>query len=199
MNSRKERRERKGEEAMKLGMNILLALLLAQAGRLAAEEKGAEPAIPLTEPPQKLRDASGEPETDLIDPFQRRTGRDAEDDTASGLLRTSFGEISEEFRILSIIVPQDTNTLPMALIKLHNRAEPHLIRPGDLVRIDRGTVMNTARGGKRPAVPAASTLAGVLSALERYTFYLYVKEIQPTYIEVYHNKKSPDETIILSW
>lgn len=201
---------------MKLGVNILLVLLLAQAGWLAAEEKVAEkvaekaaektaekraaPAIPLTEPPQKLRDASGAPETDLIDPFQKRTGRDTEEDnTAGGLLRTSFGEVSDEFRILSIVVAQDTNILPMALIKLHTQAEPHLIRPGDLVRIDRGTAnKGTARGG-RAVTPASSLSANALAALDRYTFYLYVKEIQPTYIEVYRNKKSPDETIILSW
>ena len=35
--------------------------------------------------------------------------------------------------------------------------------------------------------------------LKKYVFYLNVKHIEPTYIEVYHNKKRPDETIRLNW
>lgn len=179
---------------------ILGALLLAQAGQLAGEENGAEPAIPLAEPPQTLRDADGEPETDLIDPFQRRTEGVGGEENESGLSRTSIGEISDEFRILSIIVPQNTNTLPMALIKLHTRAEPHLIRPGDLVRVDRNTALRSVKSS-RSLVSSSPSLKpeDVLKSLEQYTFYLNVKEIHPTYIEVFHNKKSPDETIILSW
>ena len=174
-----------------------VALLLPLAGG-AAEAKGDAVAgvIPLAAPPQRLRDAAGQPETDLVDPFQRRSTIPQGEGAMPGMSRTSFGEISDEFRILSIIIPQNTNTLPMALIKLHSNTEPQLVRPGDLVRINRTAAPAGARGGRRPA---AAPLPDTLSALQRYTFYLYVKEIHATYIEVYQNKKSPDETIILSW
>jgi hypothetical protein len=178
---------------------LLSVLLTAAAGRLPAEDAEAEPPIPLAGPPQTLRDASGAPELDLIDPFQRRAGNGLGEENAAGLSRTSFGDIPDEFRILSIVILQDTNTPPMALIKLNSRAEPNLVRPGDLVRIDRDAVAVASRGKRKAPAPAAALSADALEALNRYTFYLNVKDIQPTYIEVFHNKQSPEDTIILSW
>ena len=189
---------------MKHPLRTLLALLaLPTLPALPAFSQDTPPAAPSAEPPQTLRDANGAPETDLVDPFKRRVSLESDEDGPDGLLRTSFGEISDEFRILSIIVPQDTNTPPMALIKLNARSEPQLVRPNDLVRIDRGSILGVARA---PAVrraaaarPAGALTSAELETLDRYTFYLRVKEIQQTYIEVFHNKKRPDETIILSW
>ena len=116
-----------------------------------------------------------------------------------GLMRTTMGEISSEFRILAITVPQDTNTPRAALIQFHNADDPILVHEGDLVRVDRlggknGRAQASLRRVKRPG--AASDLE---EQLRKFVFYVNVKHIEPSFIEVYHNKKRPDETIRLNW
>ncbi|MBQ6135835.1 MAG: hypothetical protein IJI73_00510, partial [Kiritimatiellae bacterium] len=53
----------------------------------------------------------------------------------------------------------------------------------------------------RPAIqPARGTAeADLEEQLRKFVFYMNVKHIEPTFIEVYHNKKRPDETIRLNW
>ena len=88
-----------------------------------------------------------------------------------------------------------------------------VIHEGDLVRVDRvgggrGMVRKAVRRAVR--VARASAAAGRRRAgasddaeleeqLRKFVFYVNVKHIEPTYIEVYHNKKRPDETIRLNW
>ena len=64
--------------------------------------------------------------------------------------------------------------------------EPTLVRQGDQIRVPRPNPRR--RGRAADADPNART-----------TFYLYVKTIAPTYIEVYHTKTRPDDTQILRW
>ncbi len=165
--------------------------------------------------PVTLRDCDGNAETGLVDPFRRR----GEDESASsgqgedGLMRTTMGEISSEFKILAISIPTDTNTPRSALIQFYTANDPVLIHEGDLVRVDRvgggrGMVRKAVRRAVR--VARASAAAGRRRAgasddaeleeqLRKFVFYVNVKHIEPTYIEVYHNKKRPDETIRLNW
>ena len=165
--------------------------------------------------PVTLRDCDGNAETGLVDPFRRR----GEDESASsgqvedGLMRTTMGEISSEFKILAISIPTDTNTPRSALIQFYTADDPVLIHEGDLVRVDRvgggrGMVRKAVRRAVR--VARASAAAGRRRAgasddaeleeqLRKFVFYVNVKHIEPTYIEVYHNKKRPDETIRLNW
>ena len=136
-------------------------------------------------------------------------------------MRTTMGEISSEFRILAITIPQDTNTPRSALIQFYSSDEPILVHEGDLVRVDRlGAHGRNGRAAPRrgrtatngravaprpPQRSAPSARARGLADLDleeqlrKYVFYLNVKHIEPTFIEVYHNKKSPDETIRLNW
>ncbi len=173
--------------------------------------------------PVTLRDDEGRAEQDLVDPFRRRGADDVSCDDAvpgeNGLLRTSLGEISSEFKILAITIPADTNTLRSALIQFYSSDEPILVHEGDLVRVDRMGV-NAARGGVRGNIrgrrPNAARVAAsrgrhaptrqggladidLEEQLRKYVFYVNVKNIESTYIEVYHNKKRPDETIRLNW
>ena len=175
--------------------------------------------------PVTLTDDDGRAEQSLVDPFRRRGADDAIGEDAEpgedGLMRTTMGEISSEFRILAITIPQDTNTPRTALIQFYSSDEPILVHEGDLVRVDR----LGAHGRKGRAAPrrgrtgqngraiaprpqqrsSSSARAGGLADLDleeqlrKYVFYLNVKHIEPTYIEVYHNKKRPDETIRLNW
>ncbi|MBR4258890.1 MAG: hypothetical protein IKQ17_07660 [Kiritimatiellae bacterium] len=181
--------------------------------------------------PVVLKDADGNAELDLVDPFRRR-GADEDGGVAAtaedGLMRTTMGEISSEFRILAITIPQDTNTPRAALIQFHDADEPILVHEGDLVRVDRTGAAGRGRAGKpsrprasanarnslqrgqsgraastRPQFPVSLKSAGQDSDLEeqlkKFVFYVNVKHIEPTFIEVYHNKKRPDETIRLNW
>ena len=175
--------------------------------------------------PVTLKDDNGRSEQNLVDPFRRRGADDATGEYAEsnedGLMRTTMGEISSEFRILAITIPQGTNTPRTALIQFYTSDEPILVHEGDLVRVDRlGAHGRTRRTPPRrgrtgqngravaPRPPqrlASSARTGGLADLDleeqlkKYVFYLNVKHIEPTYIEVYHNKKRPDETIRLNW
>ena len=175
--------------------------------------------------PVTLKDDDGRSEQSLVDPFRRRGADDAIGEDAEpgedGLMRTTMGEISSEFRILAITIPQDTNTPRTALIQFYSSDEPILVHEGDLVRVDRlGAHGRKGRAAPRrgrtgqngraiaprpPQRSSSSARAGGLADLDleeqlrKYVFYLNVKHIEPTYIEVYHNKKRPDETIRLNW
>lgn len=125
-------------------------------------------------------------------------------------MRTTMGEISSEFRILAITIPADTNTPRTALIQFYTADEPILVHEGDLVRVDRlgakdrrGRAGNVALQRRRMARPSqvsrSSADADLEEQLSKFVFYVNVKHIESTYIEVYHNKKRPDETIRLNW
>ena len=168
--------------------------------------------------PVTLKDDNGQAEQDLVDPFRRRSADDAAGEFAEpeedGLMRTTMGEISSEFRILAITIPQDTNTPRTALIQFYTSDEPIIVHEGDLVRVDRlGAHGRNGRAALRRGRTATNGTQGSASSararsladldleeqLRKYVFYLNVKHIEPTYIEVYHNKKRPDETIRLNW
>lgn len=85
---------------------------------------------------------------------------------------------------------------------------------GDLVRVDRlgadgrghrGKKVfsrgRTGPGGKAVVLGgrAAQNRSDLDEQLRKFVFYVNVKRIEPTFIEVYHNKKRPDETIRLNW
>ena len=143
-------------------------------------------AIPLADPPQPLRDKDGKPETGLVDPFvPRGATEDPELPGAEGLTRTAAGELPADFRILAISIP--VRGEPTALIRMAKDDEPTLVRQGDQIRVPRADPRR-ARGRAAEADPNART-----------TFYLYVKTIAATYIEVYHTKTRPDDTQILRW
>lgn len=183
-----------------LGLSVLTLILPLTIAWAAPEE--SLPEIALVDPPLTLRDEDGKPEANLMDPFAAHTGSESSNGT---MQRTSLGDLSSEFQILSIVVPTDPSRPPLALIRLHSQEEPTLVHPGDLIRIEQSpnaTTKRTARLSKRQRVPGAESAAtsdAVQTMLDRFTFYLYVKDIKPTYLEVYRNKKQPDETIILSW
>ncbi len=171
--------------------------------------------------PVTLKDDDGNAEVGLVDPFRRRSDEESVSSVPGedGLMRTTMGEISSEFRILAITIPADTNTPPTALIQFYTADEPILVHEGDLVRVDRlGASGRRGRAGQngRVAIPGGRNVArraGVRSSqvsqsavdvdleeqLRKFVFYVNVKHIEPTYIEVYHNKKRPDETIRLNW
>ncbi len=195
---------------------FMYAVILAAATCMA--ESSVTNLPPLLRP-QTLTDENGEPELNLVDPFRSKgtevppEGVAVPDD--DGLLRTSMGEISSEFRILAITIPQDTNTPRSALIQFYSSDEPILVHEGDLVRVDRlgaGNIRNarnrrnaarlaSSRARQKPGARQSRTLGDldVEEELRKYVFYLNVKNIEPTFIEVYHNKKRPDETIRLNW
>jgi len=204
----------------------LVACLLPTAAFAASNDAAiTNSAPPVLLRPVTLKDENGKPEMDLVDPFRRHGADDGAGESAEpseeGLLRTSLGEISSEFRILAITVPADTNATRTALIQFYTSDEPVLVHEGDLVRVDRlGANRRAGRAAPRrgrtatngravaprpPQRPISSARTGSLADLDledqlkKYVFYLNVKHIEPTYIEVYHNKKSPDETIRLNW
>ncbi|MEM7010592.1 MAG: hypothetical protein AAF585_03820 [Verrucomicrobiota bacterium] len=174
-------------------LTLLLAVWLAIAAHgLVAQE----PNIPLTEPPQDLKDEDGNHETDLVNPFRRASVQAAAEELdEDGMSATTLGEVSEEFRILAILIPQDEEREPMALIRLQDELRPQVVRKDDLVQIKRRPP-DTRTSRSRNSEPSFAESA--LNALENYAFYLHIKDIQPTYIEAYQ-KKSPNETIILRW
>ncbi len=202
------------------------ALLAAATGTFPTVAADGTNAVPALLRPVTLVDAEGKAETGFVDPFRRR-GDDGDGGVASepdedGLMRTTMGEISSEFRILAITIPQDTNTPRAALIQFHDADEPVLVHQGDLVRVDRSGARGRfgAAKGKRPRPAAggnaarqrkaaaanatAAAMRGNADAeleeqLRKFVFYVNVKNIEPTFIEVYHNKKRPDETIRLNW
>lgn len=184
-------------------------IIILLAGSLALGLRGLiaqEPVIPLSDPPQDLKGEDGQHELDLVDPFQRggvRTAGNSEADP-QGLSATSLGEISGEFRILAIVIPDDPSRQPMALIRLQDQSTPQVVTTGDLVQIKRRSperrssfLAGSASGGTTGQNQPAS-IDSALNALESYSFYLHIKDIQRTYIEAYQ-KKSPNETIILRW
>ena len=213
---------------LRLGVacSVLASALIAVSAQIASAEPTPEGQCATNLPPLlrpvTLVDDEGKAETGLVDPFRRRTDEDgAAAPGEDGLMRTTMGEISSEFRILAITIPQDTNTPRTALIQFYSSDEPILVHEGDLVRVDRlgahgrnGRAaprrVSTATNGRAvaPRPPQRSALSarkGSLADLDledqlrKYVFYLNVKHIEPTYIEVYHNKKRPDETIRLNW
>ena len=103
---------------------------------------------------------------------------------AEGLTRTAAGELPADFRILAISIPE--KGAPSALVRMAKDEEPTLVREGDQIRVPRA---DPRRRG-RAATPDPNA---------RTNFYLYVKTITPTYIEVYHTKTRPDDTQILRW
>lgn len=141
-------------------------------------------AIPLADPPQPLRDKDGKPETGLVDPFVPRGAAEDPEMPGSGLTRTAAGELPADFRILAISIP--VRGEPTALVRMAKDEEPTLVREGDQIRVPRA---DPRRRG-RAATPDPNA---------RTNFYLYVKTITPTYIEVYHTKTRPDDTQILRW
>ncbi len=167
---------------------VIVAVLL-RVESLFGEEPGG--LIPLAKPPQNLMDEFGNVELDLIDPFQRSAGDRVVTDS-DGFSFTSRGEVSDEFRILGIVIPENEARKPVALIQLTSDSDPYLVRVGDLIRISQ----------KKPDVRMISRYdparSSTMSALETYAFYLHIKDIQPTYIEAYQKKK-PNETIYLRW
>lgn len=173
---------------------LAAAAVFAAAPLLAGDLADAELAKPV-----ELVDASGEPETTLVDPFRRRSAEDGapagEAPGEDGLMRTAMGEISSEFRILAITIPENAAARRAALIQFYNSDEPILVHEGDLVRVDRAASRRPSTR-RRAAVASAASLE---DELQKFVFYLNVKHIEPTYIEVYHNKKRPDETIRLNW
>lgn len=139
--------------------------------------------VPLADPPQDLRNADGTPEVGLVDPFVPRGAAEDPEMPGSGLTRTAAGELPADFRILAISIPETGE--PTALVRMGEKEEPTLVREGDQVRVPRALPRGRARAAADPNA--------------RTTFYLYVKTIAPTYIEVYHTKTRPDDTQILRW
>ena len=212
-------------------LSIVACLMLGVGVSSFAEVAGDShpPAVTNLPPllrPVTLQDEDGRAEQSLVDPFRRRSADDAVGEDAEpgedGLMRTTMGEISSEFRILAITIPADTNTPRTALIQFYTADEPILVHEGDLVRVDRlGThgrngraalhrvrtgqtgraAVSGGRNGRAGARPSHGGLADLdlEEQLKKYVFYVNVKHIEPTYIEVYHNKKRPDETIRLNW
>ena len=218
---------------LRLGVacSVLASALIAVSAQIASAEPTPEGQCATNLPPLlrpvTLVDDEGKAETGLVDPFRRRTDEDgAAAPGEDGLMRTTMGEISSEFRILAITIPADTNTPRAALIQFHTADEPILVHEGDLVRVDRlgangrrgraavsalrtgqngraaglGGRNATGRAGARPSpVSRAAIDADLEEQLRKFIFYVNVKHIEPTFIEVYHNKKRPDETIRLNW
>ncbi len=161
-----------------------------------------KPEIPLAEPPQDLIGVDGKVELDLVDPFQRGVAGSAEKEGSEGMSSTTMGQISQEFRILAILIPEDEFRPPMALIRLRNELSPQVVKKGDLIQISQRPV-ESRKGGRAPDRAhkdggQASLGESALKALESYSFYLHIKDIKATSIEAYQ-KKSPKETFILSW
>lgn len=198
-------------------LSIVACLTIGLEAPCMAEAAHAADMPPLLRP-VTLRDDDGNAEVGLVDPFSRRDADGAEASPAGedGLTRTTMGEISSEFRILAITIPSDTNTPRSALLQFYTADEPILVHEGDLVRVDRtgsGQSRGARAGKSRRSAARVSAARGRRSAqrpggladidleeqLKKYVFYLNVKNIEPTFIEVYHNKKRPDETIRLNW
>ncbi len=209
-------------------LSIVTCLMLGVGVSSFAEVAGDghPPAVTNLPPllrPVTLKDDDGNAEVGLVDPFRRRSDEEGASSVPGedGLMRTTMGEISSEFRILAITIPADTNTPRTALIQFYTSDEPVLVHEGDLVRVDRlGAKRRAGRAAPRrgrtatngravaprpPQRSISSARTGSLADLDledqlkKYVFYLNVKHIEPTYIEVYHNKKRPDETIRLNW
>lgn len=166
---------------------------------------------PLLLKPVALHGEDGKTPLRLVDPFRRRSESDVFQPTESGedgYLRTTMGSLSKDFKILGIVLASDTNALDCALIQLENADDPVLVHEGDLVRVDRsgsgsvrrgGVVRKGAKSQGRERKRSGSAIVDLDEELEKFVFYVNIKTIEPTYIEVYHNKKRPDETIRLSW
>lgn len=198
-------------------LSIVACLMLGVGVSSFAEVAGDShpPAVTNLPPllrPVTLKDDDGNAEVGLVDPFRRRSDEEGASSVPGedGLMRTTMGEISSEFRILAITIPADTNTPRTALIQFYTADEPILVHEGDLVRVDRlgakdrrGRARNVALQRGRMARPSqvsrSSADADLEEQLRKFVFYVNVKHIESTYIEVYHNKKRPDETIRLNW
>lgn len=216
----------KSSPVVSVGRIVFLASAAMLAGMGCFAEVAATNSPALLQP-RTLTTADGKPELDLVDPFRRRNDNaDVEGKVVpgeDGLMRTTMGEISSEFRILAITIPQDTNTPRSALIQFYSSDEPILVHEGDLVRVDRMSAANSrnrysnarnrnrrrnaarvtpARANRQAGRPQNSNELGNMDLeekLKEFVFYVNVKNIEPTFIEVYHNKKRPDETIRLNW
>ena len=185
-------------------LNLILTATLAvgMSGGMAQEpaepavKQSPTPVIPLTEPPQDLLDENGNVELDLVDPFQRGNARAAQEMAEEGLSSTTLGEISEEFSILAIIVPEDKSREPMALIRLQNESSPQVVVKDDLVQIKRRPQDRRSMARTRGNTDEPNFEQSAFNALENFSFYLQIREIHPTHIEAFQ-KKSPNESIIL--
>lgn len=161
-----------------------MALLQAETGELLA-------------PPQPLRDAEGRAEVGLVDPFSRPADRASPVEAGAGMMRTSMGELSSDFKILGIVIPDNPDLPPSAVLRMTGESDPMIVYPGDVVRVEnarlnqpgRRNVARLRRGERDP----------LDEQLKDFVFYLHIKAIHPTSLEVFHNKKRPDETIILNW
>ena len=78
------------------------------------------------------------------------------------------------------------------MIPVCQRSFKIFLNRGDIMLKDL-VIKNRSYRGYDESCPVAE------EQLRKYVFYLNVKHIEPTYIEVYHNKKRPDETIRLNW
>ncbi len=191
------------QNRLPIAVNSLVMLWLG-AGVAHAGDPSAQvppvvqtPAIPLSTPPQDLKNENGKHELDLVDPFQRRSAKPTEEQTQEELSATSLGEISEEFSILAIIIPEDETSAPMALIRLQDESNPQVVKKDDLVQIRRRPEDRRSRTRARSAKDDENSFEqSALNALESYSFYLQIREIHPTHIEAFQ-KKSPNESIIL--
>lgn len=161
-----------------------VALLQAETGELLA-------------PPQPLRDAEGRAEIGLIDPFSRPADRAPAADAGEGMMRTSLGEISSDFKILGIVIPDDPARQPSAVLRMTGEADPMIVYPGDIVRVENARLNQTGR--RNVARFRRGERDPLDEQLKDFVFYLHIKAIHPTSLEVFHNKKRPDETIILNW
>lgn len=150
----------------------------------------------LLAPPQPLRDATGRAEVGLVDPFSRPADRTVTSTGDEGMMRTSLGEISSDFKILGIVIPSDPNLQPSAVLRMTGDAEPLIVHPGDIVRVENSRADATNRRFARLRREKRDSLD---EQLKDFVFYLHIKAIHPTALEVFHNKKRPDETIILNW
>ena len=199
--------------AAALAACMLLAAADLAAGQATNAVEAAE--VPELLRPVVLRDEGGG-DVALVDPFRRGGGAEEQTPGEDGLMRTTMGEISSEFKILAIVVPADTNATRSALIQFHLSDEPIVVHEGDLVRVDRSGASGRVRGGGRARTRQARPSQGGAGArrqqlrysqadadleeeLKKFVFYVTVKSIEPNYIEVNHNKKRPDETIRLNW
>lgn len=154
-------------------MKILFIAAIALASAALAQEDSLPPLARGVE----LVDEHGNPETGLVDPFAKPARPAAEEEQDPGLMRTGLGEIPGGFKILGISIPAEGGARA-ALVQPGAGSDPVLVHEGDLVRIDR---------------------PGAKDDAERFVFYVNVKKIEPGYIEIYHNKKRPDESVRLNW
>jgi hypothetical protein len=152
----------------------------------------------LSKPPQNLIDNKGNPELDLVDPFQRSflAGDSGE---LPGFTSTSLGDMPSGIKVLAIVIPENKEKSAIALVKLPYSGQPYLVKEGDLVRINKNPdtkrKSSRNRSGRNKKKESDFSLMA-LKTLQTFDFYLFIKKIHPTYIEAYQ-KKRPNQIINL--